>query len=101
MRVLTTATLLSLALAATATTAQANMVCGKRQVFVDAMAKKYNEFPQGIGIAGQSDLLEIYVSEKGTWTIMVTKAQSGSSCILATGQSWETIPMPPKKLTGL
>jgi hypothetical protein len=41
----------------------------------------------------QEAVLEIFVSDSGTWTVVVTDPK-GVSCVLAAGQSWEEIPSP-------
>lgn len=79
--------------------AQATTVCGSRQDFVKALADKFNEQGKALAIAGQSNLLEIYTSKAGTWTILMT-SPAGKTCIIAAGNSWEDIP-PTKNLTSL
>jgi hypothetical protein len=37
-------------------------------------------------------VLEVFVSDTGTWTVVVTDPK-GVSCVLAAGQSWEEIPV--------
>ncbi len=37
-------------------------------------------------------MLEVFVSDSGTWTVVVTDPE-GVSCVLAAGQSWEEIPL--------
>jgi hypothetical protein len=44
-------------------------------------------------------MIELYTSEKGTWTMLMTRP-GGVSCIMAVGQSWENLPV-PAKMTGL
>ena len=79
--------------------AQATSVCGSRQDFVKALADKFKEQGKALAIAGQSNLLEIYTSKAGTWTILMTSPE-GKTCIIAAGNSWEDIP-PTKNLTSL
>lgn len=66
-------------------------MCGKRADFVKALAQKYQETPRSIGIAGQVNLVEIFVSKAGTWTILYTDPY-GKTCIIAAGNSWEDLP---------
>ncbi|MBI2718907.1 MAG: hypothetical protein HYX36_09110 [Rhizobiales bacterium] len=86
-------------LAAMSTSAQAQMVCGDRTVILKALNGKYQEMPNGMGLAGEKTLVELYTAKTGSWTILMTQP-GGPSCIIATGQSWEQIPQ-PQKLTGL
>jgi hypothetical protein len=90
---------LILAAALPATSAQAQMACMKRDVLVKTLGDKYKEAPAGYGLVGGRSMVEVYVSEKGTFTLVSTYA-NGVSCILAAGDNWEMSP-PPKKLTSM
>jgi hypothetical protein len=79
--------------------AQAVGMCGSRGDFIKALADKYQETGKALGIAGQVNLVEIFASKAGTWTILVTTPE-GKSCIIAAGSSWEDLP-PSKNLTSL
>ena len=79
--------------------AQAAGMCGKRVDFIKALNDKYQESGKALGIAGQVNLVEIFASKAGTWTILVTTPE-GKSCIIAAGNSWEELP-PTKNLTSL
>jgi hypothetical protein len=78
---------------------QANGMCGKRVDFIKALTDKYQESGKALGIAGQVNLVEVFASKAGTWTILVTTPE-GKSCIIAAGNSWEDLP-PSKNLTSL
>ncbi len=80
--------------------AQAQSACGERAKFIETLAKNYQESPSAFGIAGQRNLVELFVSKAGTWTMLVTHP-SGMSCIVAAGQSWEQFPPATAKMTGL
>ncbi len=84
---------------ATASPAEAQFPCGKRADFIKTLADKYNETTKALGIANQTNLVEVFTSPKGTWTIMVTQPK-GQTCIIAAGSSWEDLP-PNKNLTAL
>ena len=79
--------------------AQAVGMCGKRGDFIKALNDKYQETGKALGIAGQVNLVEVFASKAGTWTILVTTPE-GKSCIIAAGSSWEDLP-PSKNLTSL
>ena len=79
--------------------AQALGMCGSRTDFIKALSDKYQETGKALGIAGQVNLVEIFASKAGTWTILVTTPE-GKSCIIAAGSSWEDLP-PSKNLTSL
>lgn len=68
--------------------------CGARQTIVDGLAATYMEKRVGMGLTGAGQLLEIFVSPTGTWTIVVT-VPSGQACIVAGGDAWMPEPKPP------
>jgi hypothetical protein len=84
---------------ACASPAQAAAMCGKRGDFIKALADKYQESGKALGITGQVNLVEIFASKAGTWTILVTTPE-GKTCIIAAGNSWEDLP-PARSLTSL
>ena len=80
-------------------TADAGVPCGVRADIIKMLSDKYSEKPRAMAIAGQTNLVEIFTSKAGSWTMLVTQPK-GTSCIVGAGQSWEDIPE-EKKLTGL
>ena len=66
--------------------AQAN--CGQRDTVVDKLTGKYGEAFSGGGLQNAERVFEVWHSEeKGTWTILMTRAD-GTSCIMAAGTNW-------------
>jgi hypothetical protein len=67
--------------------------CGERAKIVEVLNSKYQEARQSAGIIGENGtgILELYVSKKGTWTMLATMAE-GKTCIIAAGQSWADMP---------
>ena len=84
----------------TASGASAQGMCGSRVELLKLLGEKYTEAPSGFGTIGDKALIEVYVSDKGTFTIVASKPD-GTSCILAAGQNWEKVDPPKKKLTSL
>lgn len=80
-----------------ASSVQARSYCTSYQNMVDHLTIKYQEVLSGIGTTrGGESLLEIHVSEAGTYTIL-HRAASGLTCIIAAGHNWEDIkPQPPE-----
>ena len=70
---------------------QAQSNCGNRSAIIKTLALKYKEAVKFLAIAGETNLVEIFISKKGTWTIIVTTPQ-GKTCIVAAGDSWEELP---------
>jgi len=69
-----------------------NSPCAERTNVVNTLDSQYKESPRAIGLVSHEAVLEIFVSETGTWTVVVTDP-AGVSCVLAAGQSWEEIPV--------
>ena len=70
----------------TAVHAQAN--CADRETVVSKLETRYGEAFGGGGIQNADQILEVWFSEeRGTWTVLMTRAD-GRSCIMATGTNW-------------
>lgn len=78
-------------LIAAAQPASAN-VCGARSDLVKSLDSAFQEKPAAFGlIAEGKQLAELFVSNRGSWTLIVSLPR-GRSCVLASGDSWETLP---------
>ena len=64
------------------------LVCAPRDAAIAELSGHFNEQVIGRGLStnGQA-MLEIYKSNGGSWTVIVTDAK-GVSCVLANGQVW-------------
>ena len=85
--------LLTLGMAPVAT-AQSNpgMICGTRANIVGQLNTRFGEQARAIGLAGQTRIVEVFVSdETGSWTITVT-SPDGTTCLIAAGEYYETLP---------
>jgi len=85
-------------LAITVPLAEAQVACGQRDLIINALGGKYKESRQALGLVGKDGqgIIELFVSDKGTWTMLMTTAK-GNTCIVATGLGWQDA---PKKLAG-
>ena len=84
-RILTSLTVLAVLIPA-ASHAQTN--CAARDTVVEKLASNYGEVFAGGGLQNSSRIFEVWFSEeKGTWTILMTRAD-GTSCIMASGTNW-------------
>jgi hypothetical protein len=63
--------------------------CGTRDEIVKKLSEEYKETPQSVGLVNQDAVVEVFVSEKGSWTI-IASGTDGNSCILSSGEGWET-----------
>ena len=64
-------------------------MCGKRADMVDALSKDFKELPMAVGQVDPSAVVEVFVSDSGTWTILATRTD-GSSCIVSAGEGWQS-----------
>lgn len=85
------ALLLAAALIPAAASAQTN--CAAREKVVQNLESGYGEAFAGGGLRNAQQIFEVWFSqEKGTWTILLTRAD-GVSCIMATGTNWREADM--------
>lgn len=71
--------------------------CVPHKIAVDQLSEMFNEKVIGLGLGkNQQSVVELYVSSKGSWTILVTLT-NGMSCIAAAGENWTA----PDALAGL
>ena len=79
--------------ALSAAPALAQMVCGNHADIEKRLQEGYSEIRTGVGLAGNGGLIELYTSEKGTFTIVLTRP-NGMSCLMAVGENWEQVKDP-------
>ncbi|WP_201832611.1 hypothetical protein [Microvirga zambiensis] len=70
--------------------AHAQGACGPRDKLVEALSDQYKESPVGIGLAQSGQVLEVFASSSGSWSMVMT-ASDGKTCIIAAGDNWEMI----------
>lgn len=68
--------------------ARAQFVCGDRDYLVARLAETFLEKRIVYGVAGDTAIVEVFVSPSGTWTMLMTDV-TGQSCIVAAGNGWE------------
>jgi hypothetical protein len=75
--------------------------CGPRESVVAQLADKYGEARTGMGMAGTAGVVELFVSDAGSWTVTVS-TPDGRTCLLAFGTGWEALTdaLPPKWIDG-
>ena len=69
-------------------------VCGDRAEIVARLESAYQEKVVAVGMAGTGNVVELFLSTRGSWTLLLTQP-IGISCLIAAGDNWEFI-MPPK-----
>lgn len=81
----------SLLTAAHAQTAETPLsTCGGRGELVEQLAAQFHERQAAVGQLDQTAIVEVFVSDQGTWTI-IASGTDGQSCVLAAGQDWESL----------
>jgi len=66
--------------------------CGERASMIKVLIEKYKEKPRALGLSAKNKIaMEIYASDKGSWTVMMTTT-NGMTCIMAAGHSWQEGP---------
>ena len=77
----------------TARAQQAGLWCGNHTAISRALEDKFGDVRVGVGLIGNSAMVEMYAADRGSWTFLMTRPD-GTSCIIASGDSWETMPPP-------
>lgn len=68
--------------------AQRTASCAAHERLVDHLARNFNETVIAAGIDARGNLVEVFGSAEGSWTILVT-IPNGPTCILSAGEGWE------------
>lgn len=72
--------------------ASAAQPCGKHDEITKTLTSRYQESRRAMGLIQQQAVMEIFMSPKGSWTLLVT-GLNGNTCIMAAGQDWQEIPI--------
>ena len=67
--------------------ASAQNFCGTREEVIERLRDTWQELLTANGLAVNNQLVELFVSDKGSWTIVLSDP-NGRSCVAATGQGW-------------
>lgn len=67
--------------------AKAKFPCAPRAEIVTVLLDKLKETPLALGKTLDGSVIEVFVSQARSWTILLTSA-SGMSCIAAAGENW-------------
>jgi hypothetical protein len=62
--------------------------CADHESLVKLLSNRYKEALSSYGVSGQKNIVEVFVSKTGTFTILATRTD-GVSCVVATGDNWE------------
>jgi len=63
-------------------------ICGTRDQIQKILTDRYQESSRGLGLVSDQGVVELYISQAGTWSILMTTA-TGATCIIAAGHTWQ------------
>ncbi len=61
--------------------------CVERAKMVAKLLNDYGETRRGAGLQSETGVLELFVAESGTWTLLLTRP-NGETCPVAVGEAW-------------
>lgn len=64
--------------------------CAPREQVVAGLATGFDESRRMIGLAGPSQVIEVFASASGSWTIIATGPE-GITCLVTSGQGYEEV----------
>ena len=82
--------LLAASVACFAFPVMAQQNCGPHGAVVAGLAERYGETRQAVAVGSGGALVEIFASETGSWTVVVTQP-NGLACLVADGQEFELV----------
>ena len=82
-------------LTALSTPTRAQAPCEQREKIVNVLLREFEETQVGSGITPNGQLLELFASPHGSWTMLLSQP-TGKSCMIATGEDWHPQAQRPK-----
>jgi hypothetical protein len=79
----------AVAISAGATQAKTAPQCAPRADIIKALGDKYHESVAGRGLINPNVVLEIFVSDQGSWTVIASDIK-GQSCVMSAGEGWDS-----------
>jgi len=64
------------------------VACASRGDVRSILSGRHQETAKGVGLLSDSKMIEIYTSDQGSFSIVVTTAD-GNTCVVAVGEAWE------------
>lgn len=71
--------------------ALASPQCAPRDDVAKMLSEKYGEIPSRIGMAADGTMMELWASDKGTWSLTFT-LPNGATCLASWGDRLEVAP---------
>ncbi|MBR9864960.1 MAG: hypothetical protein GYB24_16095 [Rhodobacteraceae bacterium] len=70
--------------------------CAERTRVLERLQSKYGETRRSVGLAANNGVVEVFASDQsGSWTIVIT-LPNGMTCLVAAGESYETVNAPAR-----
>jgi hypothetical protein len=66
--------------------------CGNHDKIVDVLKNKFKETRHVMGVVNSHAVMEIFKAPQGSWTMVITDTK-GISCIVASGEAWQDVPV--------
>lgn len=82
----------ALVVASSPAAAQAMRACAPRDALVQQLGQAFGEAVTAQGVDADGNLVQVFASQNGTWTIAVT-LPGGPSCIVSSGENWNASQM--------
>jgi hypothetical protein len=64
--------------------------CFPAAQIAQALLNGHQETPTGLGVAAGGNLMVLYTSPEGSWTVVVENP-SGIACLAASGEGWQAV----------
>ena len=72
--------------------AQAQKACFARAQAIENLKEKYGEDISARGLSNDGKVMfELLTSATGSWTLLVTSAENGQTCMVGTGDAWTAV----------
>jgi hypothetical protein len=71
--------------------AAAQMMCAERSEIARELKSRYTEQAVAFGITADGQVMELFSSPRGSWTMLVT-FPDGRSCLVSHGEDWQKLP---------
>ena len=72
----------------------ADVICEPTAALYDKLSRQFGAAQAASGIRDPEQVMEVWTDARGDWTLVVTYA-TGTSCIVAMGENWDTRPQNP------
>jgi hypothetical protein len=72
----------------------AEVICAPRAEMVERLTRGYGAELAGQGLRDAEAVVEVWADAAGIW-VLVQSYANGQACILAMGEGWESLPLPP------